>query len=358
MTTPVLFCNIGWMTNYRGKKGTGDAIENGGSYVTKHHTGNEVCNFLPAADGLVYGSVESRVGSAETGRETLIKIENLGASSQAPSVKGVTVVWTATPHGGGKRIVGWYRNAEVFRERQELTKQSPQHRKDKIQSFRIKARQVDAVLLPKQQRIIQMRVGTAGWPGHKQWWFAPGKKPSLELYSMLERVNALVLQTGNPISDDEAVHSGGWGSLAPDPERNKKVEEAAIDFVTKWYGHPKKCIVISVETKNYGWDLEATSHAGAKSTLLLEVKGRSGTDRQVGLSPNEYRVFKEHLAGAHPNYRLCIVSEALTDKPQLAVLRFDVDKARWNIENVKNGDIALDVSPIQSAIISIPRSKN
>ncbi|MEQ5399421.1 hypothetical protein ABN303_01820 [Providencia rettgeri] len=48
----ILFCNIGWMENYRGE--TTDKIVNGGSYVSEMKTGHENRNFLEFG-GKYYG---------------------------------------------------------------------------------------------------------------------------------------------------------------------------------------------------------------------------------------------------------------------------------------------------------------
>ncbi len=103
----ILFCNVGWMRDYNGIKG--DSIERGGSY-NDDATGHEVCNFS-IVRGKVYGYVQP------TGQ---IKIEKIGASKKDHSVSGVTVIWTAGPETGGTAVVGWYKNATVYRDYQPL----------------------------------------------------------------------------------------------------------------------------------------------------------------------------------------------------------------------------------------------
>ena len=107
MVSMVLF-NIGWMTHYRGHKRS-DRIVNGGNYVVQHETGGEVENFLPRS-GRYRGYVQFP-GST-------LKLEHLGGSSNASSVDGTTVVFSATRPGGGGYVVGWYRNARVWCEYQ------------------------------------------------------------------------------------------------------------------------------------------------------------------------------------------------------------------------------------------------
>src|SRR5579872_6420614 len=117
----MLFCNIGWMSRYRGLEHQPDKIVGGGQYVRENDAGAEVCNFLPCDDGYVYGHVETYKGNWEdkTGIDREIKLQHLGATGAAPFVDGIDVIWTAThPLEKQRRIVGWYKNARVYRKRQ------------------------------------------------------------------------------------------------------------------------------------------------------------------------------------------------------------------------------------------------
>lgn len=188
---PILFCNIGWMQNYQGLKGTNDTIINGGKHVTQHKSGHEVCNFVPCGN-YVYGHVESIRGDTDT----QILIERLGAKVNSESVKGVDVIWTATsPEEKGRRVVGWFRNATVYRNRQSFkTTPSKQHRQDGITDYRIKAKVSDVELLAPQERDLVMPKGK-GWMGEKAWWYADSDQQ--EVLSFLEVVRDLL--NGNPV---------------------------------------------------------------------------------------------------------------------------------------------------------------
>ena len=97
-------------------------------YVRKHGKGGEVCNFAEADDGYVCGHVETMKDQIDR----TIRLERFGGSGDSSS--GIDVVWTATdPERGGRRVVGWYRNATVFRERQQFGKcPSVQLKRDKL----------------------------------------------------------------------------------------------------------------------------------------------------------------------------------------------------------------------------------
>ena len=107
-TMPHLFCNIGWMDDYKGTA----RIDGGGAYVEKYKKGFEMCNFLPYK-GKVYGYVHPPGGGQ-------IKIERLGAGTDDLSVSNVTVIWTVKRPQVGTVVIGWYKDATVHREFQEF----------------------------------------------------------------------------------------------------------------------------------------------------------------------------------------------------------------------------------------------
>lgn len=182
----MLFCNIGWMSRYEGLVGKPDKIVGGGKWVDEHETGNEVCNFVSCRDGYVYGHVETFQGD----RDRKIRIEAIGGTGD--SVEGVDVVWTATdPDERGRKVVGWYRNATVFRERQHFKgPPSRQHDRDEVNSYRIRARAKDAYRLDLDDRTLSMGRGP-GWMGHTPWW-APTDESPAEVRQFVKRTRHLL----------------------------------------------------------------------------------------------------------------------------------------------------------------------
>jgi 5-methylcytosine-specific restriction enzyme A len=163
----ILFCNIGWMKNYNGIDG--DSIERGGEY-NAHSIGHEVCNFSNNA-GKLYGYVQP-TGS--------IKIEKIGASNLDEAAYGVTVVWTAGPKEGGTVVVGWYKDATVFRDAQIISKPNAIQRKNGVKSYRITAPANSAVLLPVNKRELIIPRAVQGGIGQSNVWYA-NKKESKEI---------------------------------------------------------------------------------------------------------------------------------------------------------------------------------
>ncbi|WP_394136450.1 HNH endonuclease [Aliivibrio fischeri] len=168
-----LFCNIGWMERYDGIDG--DTLERGGSY-NKDETGHEVCNFTEV-NGLVFGYVRP------TGQ---IKLENLGASKKDSSIDDVLVIWTAGPKTGGTAVVGWYKNATVFRYEQNIIEKSSKHIQNEIEIFRIKANKENVTLLPMGQRSFMIPRSTKGGIGQSNIWYANSEDSHKYIKPVLE----------------------------------------------------------------------------------------------------------------------------------------------------------------------------
>lgn len=184
----LVFFNIGWMSWYKGLDKQADKIVGGGKHVDLNGTGHEVCNFLACKDGYVYGHVESISGKIDR----QIIVENMGGDKKDCSLTGITLVWTAThPTEGGRRIVGWYRNAKIFRMRQQFSKlPSRQHRADDLDSYRVLALAEDAHLLDVDLRELRMPRGK-GWMGETPWW-SPDDNSAEEVQKYLESVRELI----------------------------------------------------------------------------------------------------------------------------------------------------------------------
>lgn len=103
----ILYCKIGWANQYNGD--VNDKPERGGEY-TKENIGAEIHNFKNA-HGSYYGFVETSSINIE---------EKLGAAKNAESVDDVLAVWVSTKATGGQYVVGWYKNATVYKRMQTV----------------------------------------------------------------------------------------------------------------------------------------------------------------------------------------------------------------------------------------------
>ena len=159
----ILFCKISSMKYYKGVVPGKDEPFNGGSYVDEHGEGHEQYNFdaVLCNDGNEYcfGFVETKTTRAN--KRNVLHIENIdGCESMKnePFVDDILVVWCATTDLNETSIVGWYKNATVFRKYEEI-----EFGPDYVQSYNVLAEKDDVVLLPVGER-------------HRFIWNAPVSK--------------------------------------------------------------------------------------------------------------------------------------------------------------------------------------
>lgn len=131
----LVFCKISCMKYYEGAS-RHDVPYNGGSFVKENGYGHEEYNFFARniPDGWVddsgsviggdycLGFVETKSTNANKSNQLHVeKILGFGDSFKTePCVTRVTVVWCATSDLNETQVVGWYKNATVFREYQHL----------------------------------------------------------------------------------------------------------------------------------------------------------------------------------------------------------------------------------------------
>lgn len=119
----ILFCKVGWCNFYNGN--ILDKPFRGGRY-NETQIGHEIHNYLNC-NGTYYGYVQS-VGDT-------IKLERLGASNKDNFLSNVLVVWVSLSNIWGPVIVGWYKNATVYRKHQEVPLEAMQNRQLKDHNF-------------------------------------------------------------------------------------------------------------------------------------------------------------------------------------------------------------------------------
>lgn len=313
--TRLLVCRIGWMQYYAGQTAR-DRIRGGGRYVDEQGFGWEIYNFLPGRKTL-YGYVTSKGD---------INLERLGAEPGADRVSGVTVVWTARrPKTGGIYVVGWYRNATVFRSYQrtpnDTRRGNPQTRRPL--QWNITASLADACLLTDERRVFRIRFGEDSM-GMSGTFFPDGSSAyQRDLRRRLLRYIGSGGRQALPRETEAKVRRRGRGGGAgwqTDPFVRAKVERRAIAAVRhryRRYGYA----VRSVERENNGWDLEATLNG---RVMHIEVKGSAGDQVRAELTPNEYG----SMAERDPDYRLCVVTNAL-QRPQVSEFRWVAELGHW-----------------------------
>ena len=85
-----------------------------------------------------------------------LNITKLGAAPKENSITGITVVWTARRPTQKPVIVGFYKNATVFR---QVNRRSPDH------AYIIKATEADCILIEESLRDIVVPQKQKGNPG-------------------------------------------------------------------------------------------------------------------------------------------------------------------------------------------------
>ncbi|MBB6575391.1 protein NO VEIN domain-containing protein [Xanthomonas arboricola] len=342
---PVLVCNIGWMARYQGLERQPDSIVGGGKWVDENHHGHECCNFLTMPSGSVFGHFETIKGKVDR----KVSIGKLGASDDADSIEHIDVIWVSTePNGGGRRVIGYYLDAVVYRGRQ-LHKKPPtcQHKLDKVDSYMVSANTRNVRCLPIEERTLVLG-RPPGWIGQANWWF-PEHSEHADVPAFMTQVRALLAR--HCFLGTSRKGSCG-ANRTSDPERNAQVEAAAVAVVKEFYAaHP----IRSVEKDNVGWDLNVFQKSDLDAQKApfrrVEVKGLSGPDITVGVTPNEYRYIRLHMDGSLPSYRIAVVTSALS-AANLHLLSYDFGQKQW-IDEIRIQYVQLEVDEKTAAILTL-----
>ncbi|WP_165177652.1 DUF3883 domain-containing protein [Desulfovibrio sp. ZJ369] len=286
--SPMIFFNIGWMVNYRGQT-EADRLRGDFKYIQKNGTGHEQYNFLPTG-GWLFGYAPAK-WNEDTDESTRINIDRIGANPADDHLEGTDVIFfSRNPDDGNAYIIGWYRNATLYRKAREL----PKRKIDGARFFYFaKTHADDGFCVPQSKRafIIPSAHQTKGGYGQSPVWYGdkiPGFRGKVRKY--ISGFN----KTKAAIAAPKSVNL----------EAKLLVEQNAVD-ATKAYYQELGFKVKSVEKDNCGWDLTAKHPGGVK--LLIEVKGLSGQQISVQLTPNEYKTLKER----HDDYILAICTNAL-----------------------------------------------
>lgn len=295
---PIIYFNIGWMKHYAGPDAD-DLTIGGHGWLTDHKHGLECFNFSPTRTGVVEGY-------RPPGTRDKVNIDRLGAKAGEGSVDGILVVWLAREPASGKTlVVGWYRDATVYREARY-----GQYSLYGMESeYSVTALREHATLVPVGARTFQVsssRTAPGEGFGQKPTWYGA---PAVDK-RVWEYVNGWdhAKTTANPTKGKHPPRN-------TDPELRRKVEKAAVLHAWKYYEakYGKGCVE-SVEPYGRGWDLEVRS---GDVEWLVEVKGLLNTGLACELTPNEYEKMcsQDHCV----RYVVYVVNNALAKEPQAPV---------------------------------------
>lgn len=197
---PIIFCNIAYMKYYKGIiKGIDEPV-NGGAYVKKNNDAHEAYNFDcfrgegDETDFCIGFVMLAQSLKNKTSQLHIEKINGCQLSKNEESVDGVTVVWCAKPDKiDGMRVVGWYKDATVYR--------CPQYelRNEREQEFNFIAKKENCVLLPEKERLSSKWIvpssGHNGYDfgfGRSNLWYAQGTENNSRLKRYIERLSAKI----------------------------------------------------------------------------------------------------------------------------------------------------------------------
>lgn len=190
----ILFCKISSMKYYKGVEEYNDKPYNGGDFVKKNGYGHEQYNFDPeiiAGEEYLFGFVETK---STRGKRNDLRIENIRgceAFENEDSIDGVLVIWCATTDLNQTSIVGWYKDATVYRRYQELDLELDN---GYIQDFNIKSKSENCVLIPHTDRNKHIwnaptpKTHTYGF-GQAMVWYAKEEKAKIYLDRLIKNIN-------------------------------------------------------------------------------------------------------------------------------------------------------------------------
>jgi hypothetical protein len=315
---PIVFLRIAWMEHYNGVSEE-DKPKGAGSYVKENGKGGEVYNFTKKR-GEYYGF-------ARIQKNRDIDLSKLGGSNEVGFIEGVTVVFFAkNPIIGGQWIVGWYRNATLYRHIIDCPKKSESDIGKCLAHCKVK----DGVLLKMQDRNWEI-----DGAGQTNLWYPEKHLETNQLKELKNYINS----GGHSLMPGSGKKTGSSGWMK-DAQLRKEIEIAAMDKVVDYYGNKGfECRYVHKENK--GWDIEITK--GTRH-FYVEVKGTMNNFQTVELTPNEFNMLKHHKG----KYIVCVVAHALEkDKQVLHVFTWDGNK--WL--NEKNQ--VLKIVEIKSARLSL-----
>lgn len=288
--TRYVFIRTAWMNEYRGRTASDIPVGAAGKYDYENTIGAEVYNFLPIGDKY-YGYFWIQGGKS-------IRIERLNTDNP-DYVDNVTVVFFGrNPATGGQYIIGWYRDATVYR---DVFKVKNKVFKKGSKSYNIVADIKKSKLIPIGDREFEVT-----GPGQANVWYVEeyhDKKYLAEVEKYINDPDAYIAR--NP---KRTKWNPTW---AADIDHRVKVEKAAMNTVAEYYAN-RGYTIVDTHKENLGWDMEAVK---GNQVLLLEVKGLSGSFNMVELTVNEYLNSKRNKK----HYRICIVSEALLTSKKLEI---------------------------------------
>ena len=299
MRPRILFCNIAYMQFYDNT--ILDNPINGGSFVQEKKDAYEKYNFQECEDGFYRGFVETKHNKGyEEGLRTntfnQLHIERIDPIAKTKNeIDNVLVILCAKPESGKNVIVGWYKNAIVYRYRPTYNGRF----------FNIKARIEDSVLLEEKERTFEMpRANAKGAEcgfGQANIWYADSVESDCLINRVIDYINGVSVTSTDcqiPEEINEFVENGVGKIITVNAfERNIKAREECLRI------HGTKCKICGFEAEAvYGSDFKNKIHVHhivPIHTLGKEYKVNPATDL-IPVCPNCHMILHIKVNGVEP----------------------------------------------------------
>lgn len=294
MNQRILFCNVAYMQNYDVDIFPETPI-NGGRYVEENNDAFEKYNFHFYEDGYCRGFVESGYVDGVGGRAREIHIENIDqAFAKKGSISDVTVVFCAKIETGKTVIVGWYKNATVYRGREF----------HEGRMYNILAKQDDVKCIKEKERnFVVPRAKTSDFGfGQTNYWFANEPAAKDFIQNVLAYIDRTLPDNRNPFDELPSEYSeSGIAKKVPvnKYERNREARERCL----KKYG--AKCAICGFASgEQYGEQFAGViqvHHIVPISEIKADYKINPDTDL-IPVCPNCHMILhtKSKTTGKEP----------------------------------------------------------
>lgn len=293
-----IFARIGHMKWYKGPQPGDNKLFGGGSF-NKDSIGGEVYNFK-AVQGRLWGYFQPYLNKSKI--QTHLNLSRIDPDAKGADdlLRHVLVIFIAKRPTGKQVVVGWYKDATVYRDFYIAGKEMNREKFD----YNIEARSSNAVLLPEPLRMhkIPTGKGKTGQANVCYLFESDGKrKRGAWIDRALDYVKnysgANLLNYGEDILSDElssyadilqskAVSKGGQGFIIT-PQLRRQLEDYAVNRAVRHFDSKKYRVI----RMGKPYDLLCTKGG---SELRVEVKATQTAGRSIWLTPNEVRSAKQH----------------------------------------------------------------
>jgi len=234
----IVFCNIVWMKKYKGITDS-DKPKYCGEYVSEQNAGSDIFNFSEY-NGKCYGYVLQEGDLVLPGQSAGDQNPDSDHKDDSDPDKDSTiddylVVWCAGKDKNSMRIVGWYKNAVLYKKEQyQPSFTNPEYELD----YFFEADSKDCVLLPESKRVFKMeraeKSGKGRGFGRGNVWFADSPYAQTELVpEVVKYIESYDGPRENFVLTDEMIHA--LPEAAPGAAREELVKNGLRFFEEENY---------------------------------------------------------------------------------------------------------------------------